>query len=1243
VTVVRADLLLKFLPVRVGVVACVVLLLVRGVSVVPQAGDPIPGYLNQITAANLEAVATDLVTLYGPRTANTYSPFLDASCTPSPNVYPKSTIEMSADYVKARFESMGYAPTSITMEEVPGGVGHNVFVTKVGATYPNVFIEFSAHLDTVAGTPGGNDNASGATAVVELARVLRDYPSRYSLRFALWVSEEYSSQFGAYYGSTYHVQEALARGEHIKAGLVMDHIGWPYPGDPTGYMNQLSYSGTEAEWIASLFNSVRSDYGIAIGYGADGGVQNSDQRAYWSLGQTAVLSGGGFVYNHPNYHDCGDTISNISFTNVLRTAQQNLAVGLKLDAEPFYPGETTTRLVSQPNPSVYGQEITLTATVIAAAGTPTGVVAFKDADAVLGTATLDASGVAAVTVSGLTLSLHSLTAVYQGNSEFSPSTSNVVSHSVALTGNPVPLVTDLEPASVTAGAEAFTFAVHGSDFVATSVVRWNGSDRPTTFVSASLLTAAIGAGDVGFSGSAQVTVFNPTPGGGTSAALTFTIAPPPPEAGLMAAYSMDEGAGTSLVDRSGQSNLGTLMNGTAWGTGRNGGGITFDGINDYVIIPSSPTIDVSGTNLTVEFWTNVLSGGSTPDYVVIGKPWTSGQMNSPYYQYGVEFWGGSQQFVFFIGTALGVHSFPMAGSYAAWHHVAFTYDGGYVRGYLDGVLKFTTPETTSLTARGTDLLLGVDGTLRQGLKGSLDDLRIYGRALSQAEIQTDMNTPVGPGAPPTITSFAPTNGPPGALVTISGTVFSGATCVTFSTTDATLFSVTNDSQIVATVPVGATTGPIHVTTSAGTATSAATFTVEPNPEPVLTSFSPTSGVVGTLVTLTGTGFTGASAVSFNGTVAPYTVVTDATITATVPAGATSGTVQVTTPGGTATSAVAFTVVPAPVITTVSPTSGAVGTAVTLTGTGFTGATAVSLNGTAASYAISSDTTITTTVPLGATSGLIQVTTPGGTASSATAFTVVPAPVITTVSPTSGAVGTAVTLTGTGFTGASAVSFNGTSQPVFTVVSDTTITTTVPVGATSGPVQVTTPGGTGTSATAFTVVLPPTIASVSPATGPAAGGQTVTVAGTYLSGTSAATFGGTTAAVVNVTATAVTVTTPPHAAGVVDVVVTTPGGTVTAAAAYTYTNPIPRIKRLNPSSKKAGSPAFTLIVNGANFVPDSVVRWNGLDRPTMYVSATQVNAAIPASDLISVGTAQVSVFNPAPGGGTSNAATIAIKR
>jgi uncharacterized protein (TIGR03437 family) len=106
------------------------------------------------------------------------------------------------------------------------------------------------------------------------------------------------------------------------------------------------------------------------------------------------------------------------------------------------------------------------------------------------------------------------------------------------------------------------------------------------------------------------------------------------------------------------------------------------------------------------------------------------------------------------------------------------------------------------------------------------------------------------------------------------------------------------------------------------------------------------------------------------------------------------------------------------------------------------------------------------------------------------------------------------------------------------------------------------------------------------------------------------------------------------------------GTITVAGqTFTVTqagmNPAPNLLGLNPVSAAAGDPGFKLTVTGSNFVNGAIVRWNGTDRQTTFVSATQLTAAIPASDLATAGTASVTVFNPAPGGGASTARNFTI--
>jgi uncharacterized repeat protein (TIGR03803 family) len=147
-------------------------------------------------------------------------------------------------------------------------------------------------------------------------------------------------------------------------------------------------------------------------------------------------------------------------------------------------------------------------------------------------------------------------------------------------------------------------------------------------------------------------------------------------------------------------------------------------------------------------------------------------------------------------------------------------------------------------------------------------------------------------------------------------------------------------------------------------------------------------------------------------------------------------------------------------------TGKVGKTIGMIGQGLTGTTKVSFNGTNATFTVVSDTYLTAVVPAGAKTGSISVTTPGGALKSNRKFMVVPS--VLSFDPTSGPVGTPVTITGNSFTGATKVSFGGVKATVFSVDSDTQITATVPTGAVTGKIQVTTAGGTGASATNFTV-------------------------------------------------------------------------------------------------------------------------------------------------------------------------------
>lgn len=177
---------------------------------------------------------------------------------------------------------------------------------------------------------------------------------------------------------------------------------------------------------------------------------------------------------------------------------------------------------------------------------------------------------------------------------------------------------------------------------------------------------------------------------------------------------------------------------------------------------------------------------------------------------------------------------------------------------------------------------------------------------------------------------------------------------------------------------------------------------------------------------------------------------------------------------------------------------------------------------------------------------------------------------------------------------------------------------------------------------------PTVTALSPASATAGGAAfTLTVTGTKFISSSVVRWNAasrTTTFVSGTQLTAAISASEIALAGTAQVTVfnPSPGGGTSNAFAFTINNPAPTADSLSPSSAVAGGPGFTLAVTGSNFVPQSVVRWNGAERTTTFASSTQASVAILAADIASAGTAQVTVFNPAPGGGASAALAFTIQ-
>ena len=432
---------------------------------------------------------------------------------------------------------------------------------------------------------------------------------------------------------------------------------------------------------------------------------------------------------------------------------------------------------------------------------------------------------------------------------------------------------------------------------------------------------------------------------------------------------------------------------------------------------------------------------------------------------------------------------------------------------------------------------------------------------------------------PDVYSCAPDTGPlaGGQKVIIAGKHFAltTSTTVRFGENPAKNVLVVNSSILSCDTPAATSPGPVEVavTTINGTGTKPDGYTYNPRPEVtnVEPDFGPMSG--GTLITVTGTGFTstpdtlvliGAKAgTSIN--VLSATSLTCRTPMVTVP-GAVA--IEVTNSNGTGIKPDAFTYEPRPAVVSVDPAVGpmAGGTPVTVTGTGFTTApkTTVTFGGTAATgVQVVSGTSLTCVTPAATSAGAVavRVTNENGYGEKSDAFTYEPRPAVVSVDPAVGpmAGGTSVTVTGTGFTSTidTTVTFGIYTATNVQVGSATSLTCVTPAAVTPGAVnvRVTNRNGFGEKSNAFSYLAKPNITTVSPSKGPLIGGDTITIQGSGFT-TSANTtvlFGAFSATGINVvSATRLTCVAPRNlTAGRVDVRVFNSGGVGILPTGYEY--------------------------------------------------------------------------------------------
>ena len=226
--------------------------------------------------------------------------------------------------------------------------------------------------------------------------------------------------------------------------------------------------------------------------------------------------------------------------------------------------------------------------------------------------------------------------------------------------------------------------------------------------------------------------------------------------GLVAAYNFDTGSGAVLADLSGNNNAGGI-NGATWVAGHTGGALNFDGITNVVVVPDSPTLDLTNA-MTLEAWvrpTLALSSWKA----ILQKETDAYFLNANTFSNHV---GGGGTF---NNSCCSVIENSQALPLNTWTHVALTWDGSTMKLYINGAIAASTPQTGTLQVTNTPLRIGGDTYTNEFFTGQIDDLRIYNRGISAAEVSQDMSTPVGgsSGPPDTTPPVCSAGAPSGTL------------------------------------------------------------------------------------------------------------------------------------------------------------------------------------------------------------------------------------------------------------------------------------------------------------------------------------------------------------------------------------------------------------------------------------------------------------------------------------------------
>ena len=338
---------------------------------------------------------------------------------------------------------------------------------------------------------------------------------------------------------------------------------------------------------------------------------------------------------------------------------------------------------------------------------------------------------------------------------------------IASTDSTPPSVSVTQPAAGATVSGTVSVAASASDNVGVVGVQFRvdgadlGAEDTTSPYQTSWDTLTVANGQHTLTAVARDAVGNTS----TSSPVSVTVsnAPPPPGVGLVGAYAFNEASGNTVTDSSSAGNNGTLT-GALRQAGRYGQALRFDSSGDWVTVNDSASLDLT-SGMTVEAWVNPASFGEWRTVVL--------KQTTNFFVYGLY---GNPSAIGHTEITVNGNQTQATGGAAlplnTWTHLAATYDGTALRLYRNATQVATFARSGAITTSTGPLRIGGNSIWpTEFFNGLVDEVRIYNRALTAAEITTDMNTPIGGSPPPTDTtppSVSVTQ--PAAGATVSGTV-----------------------------------------------------------------------------------------------------------------------------------------------------------------------------------------------------------------------------------------------------------------------------------------------------------------------------------------------------------------------------------------------------------------------------------------------------------------------------------------